>query len=177
MYVGTVAPRKIWSPTGYDVGTEIEEFLLILDQAETLCSFNGVKFDIPFIVQQFGVPACRYEPWIIKLFDYFEICRLVFASSCSLNNILLTNGYEVKTSSGLQAVTWAKVSCYRSLCMTLFWRCLTTICLYFHCVLTFSVARWNPTDPAEMFTGVQLEGSDGVLLGRHGANVSSVNEQ
>ena len=43
----------------------------------------------------------------MKLFDYFEVCRLGFGSSCSLNNLLKANGEEVKSSSGAQAVQWA----------------------------------------------------------------------
>ena len=84
-----------------------DEFLQMLDDAEVLASFNGVKFDLPFIIQRFNVPQERYSPWFAKLFDYFEVCRLVFGSSCSLNKLLETNGHEVKTSSGKQAVEWA----------------------------------------------------------------------
>lgn len=44
----------------------------------------------------------------MKLFDYFEVCKIYFGSSCSLNRLLEINGEEVKTSSGMQAVIWAK---------------------------------------------------------------------
>lgn len=88
---------------------EKKEFLQCLDDAPALCSFNGVRFDIPFIAAQFGVPAEQQGRWMLKLFDYFEICRLCYRSSCSLDNLLRHNGYtELKTSSGLQAVQWAE---------------------------------------------------------------------
>ena len=52
---------------------------------------------------------------MLKLFDVFEVCRLVYGSSCSLNNLLLANGKEVKSSSGLQAVEWAREANWESL--------------------------------------------------------------
>lgn len=83
-------------------------FLQTLDDAPALCCFNGVKFDIPFIAERFSVSPERVHGWMLKLFDIFEVCRLVYGSSCSLNNLLLANGRRVKSSSGLQAVEWAK---------------------------------------------------------------------
>ena len=44
----------------------------------------------------------------MKVFDYFEICKLVFSSSCSLNALMTVNGEDVKSSSGMQAVYWAR---------------------------------------------------------------------
>lgn len=46
--------------------------------------------------------------WFVKLFDYFEVSKLVFSSSCSLNRLLEANGFRVKTSHGMQAVEWAR---------------------------------------------------------------------
>lgn len=42
------------------------------------------------------------------MFDYFEICKLVFSSSCALNTVLRANGEDVKSSCGMQAVYWAR---------------------------------------------------------------------
>ena len=44
----------------------------------------------------------------MKTFDYFEVCKLCFKSSCGLNPLLQANNYEVKNSCGTQAVTWAR---------------------------------------------------------------------
>lgn len=55
----------------------IESFLKDLDEAPTLCCFNGVKFDVPFIAARFKVPPERVHGWMLKLFDVFEICRSV----------------------------------------------------------------------------------------------------
>lgn len=83
-----------------------EDFLKTLDDADSLCSFNGLRFDIPFIVHTLRVHRRRYQAWIAKLFDIFEICKVLYDSSCSLNNLLAANGYETKTGTGLQAVEW-----------------------------------------------------------------------
>ena len=87
---------------------EAESFMKCLDEADSLCSFNGPRFDLPFIISRYKVPHSRYKYWFAKLFDYFEVCKLVFGSSCSLNNLLIANGMEIKTSTGLQAVEWAR---------------------------------------------------------------------
>lgn len=87
--------------------SRIRLFLKDLDDAPTLCCFNGVKFDVPFIAARFQVSPERVHGWMLKLFDIFEVCRLVYGSSCSLNNLLLANKREVKSGSGLQAVEWA----------------------------------------------------------------------
>lgn len=70
------------------VNRRVNEFLKHLDEAPAICCFNGVKFDIPFIVERFKVPPARVHSWMLKVFDMFEICRLVFRSSCSLDSIL-----------------------------------------------------------------------------------------
>ncbi len=52
---------------------------------------------------------------MLKTFDYFEVCKLCFKSSCGLNNLLRANNYEVKSSSGTQAIQWAKQRDWTSL--------------------------------------------------------------
>jgi hypothetical protein len=93
---------------GYDRQENIDGFLGMLDEAPSLCCFNGIRFDVPFIIKAFGVEPARYTAWFLKIFDYFEICKLVFSSSCGLNTMLSANGEEVKNSCGMQAVHWAK---------------------------------------------------------------------
>lgn len=93
---------------GDDPERSAAEFLRHLDEADSLCAFNGARFDLPFIIQRYNVPKQRYEPWFRKLFDYFEVCKILLGSSCSLNKLLEANGEQVKTSSGMQAVVWAK---------------------------------------------------------------------
>lgn len=93
---------------GDDPDSRARDFLDHLDKADSLCAFNGARFDLPFIIHRYSVPHDRYAGWFLKLFDYFEVCKILFGSSCSLNKLLETNGEPVKTSSGKQAVEWAK---------------------------------------------------------------------
>ena len=88
--------------------SERDAFLRVLDEAPSLCSFNGVRFDIPFIAAQFNVCPQRQGQWVLKTLDLFEVCKLCFGSSCSLKNLLQANGMEQKSSHGLQAIEWAK---------------------------------------------------------------------
>jgi hypothetical protein len=84
-----------------------ETFLASLDHADIIACFNGVQFDLPFVVSFFSVPECRYRLWFCKVFDYYEYCRLLFDCPCSLNRLLNANGHAQKTSSGGQAVVMA----------------------------------------------------------------------
>lgn len=45
---------------------------------------------------------------MLKTFDLFEVCKLCFNSSCSLNNILRANGHEAKSGTGVLAIEWAR---------------------------------------------------------------------
>lgn len=87
--------------------SERDAFIRALDDAPSLCCFNGTRFDIPFIAHSFGLSPEKQGQWVLKSLDLFEVCRLCFRSSCSLNNLLKANGHEVKSSSGSQAVQWA----------------------------------------------------------------------
>lgn len=87
----------------------IKDFLSELDRADSICTFNGIRFDLPFIIHRFGVPESRYREWFVKTIDYFEVCKLVFSSTCSLDRLLSANGtVQTKTASGLQAIEWAR---------------------------------------------------------------------
>lgn len=84
------------------------EFLQLLDNADILCAFNGARFDIPFIQKQWKLPDAQIQSWRIKLIDIYEACLSIFKSGFSLNQLLLANHIEVKTSSGKEAITMAE---------------------------------------------------------------------
>lgn len=92
-----------------------EEFMGHLDAARSLCAFNGVRFDIPFIETAWGVPASRVEAWILKTFDVYEACKLGLSATFSLNRLLAANGLESKTGSGLHAIQLAKTGQWEAL--------------------------------------------------------------
>lgn len=117
--VAAVCDRQHGSRRCYNLLTggddAAEEFLCELDRADALCGYNAVRFDIWFIVRACNVPPHRYEPWILKLFDLFEIARLGFASSCGLGQLLTANGLKPKLADGKQAVAWAESQDYQRL--------------------------------------------------------------
>jgi hypothetical protein len=92
-----------------------EDFLADLDNADSLCSFNGVQFDLPFIIQRFKVERERYEPWFLKLFDYYDISKKLFEDTFSLGTLLQKNGFNPKSGTGTQAIAWAREKKYDKL--------------------------------------------------------------
>ena len=79
-----------------------------LDSAESLCAFNGVRFDIPFLQVALGYAPDRAAAWTMKTSDILEQCRLLRGCTFSLNLLCEANGVQVKSSSGLEAVHMAK---------------------------------------------------------------------
>ncbi len=53
-----------------------EEFMAHLDSARSLCAFNGILFDIPFLQRAWDIPHVRVEAWVVKTFDLYEACKL-----------------------------------------------------------------------------------------------------
>jgi len=95
-----------------------EEFMQYLDSADRLCSFNGLRFDIPFMQIRWGVDQSRIESWVLKTFDIFEICKTTLDCTFPLSRLLAANGIENKTGTGLDAITlantheWDKLGAY-----------------------------------------------------------------
>lgn len=117
--VAAVCDRSVGIRRCYNflTGTEQtkEDFLKDLDDADSLCSFNGVAFDLPFIIKRFKVEPERYEPWFLKLFDYYHISKSVFGYTFSLGSLLQENGFNPKSGTGMQAVIWAREKKYSKL--------------------------------------------------------------
>jgi hypothetical protein len=94
---------------GFDGGWgDPEAFMALLDAAPRLCAFNGVRFDVPFIARQWGVPDARVGGWMRKLFDPFEASRLALRRTFPLERLLQNNGLRGKTGSGLAAIAMAR---------------------------------------------------------------------
>jgi len=99
-------------------GDDPEAFMAMLDAADRLCAFNGVRFDIPFIQERWRVPWARVEGWRRKTHDVFEACRLCLDCTFGLDALLGANGLSGKTGSGANAVElwragrWAELGSY-----------------------------------------------------------------
>lgn len=84
------------------------EMLEELTSATTLCAFNGLAFDIPFIAKTFQVDEDVVASWKRKLSDIFVYCKRMYMHTFSLNLLCQKNDVPVKISSGLQAIEWAR---------------------------------------------------------------------
>jgi len=87
-----------------------EELICAFDTAETLCAFNGVRFDIPFLHAALKLPQETTAAWLFKTTDILEAARLgVFgpAHTFGLNLLCQHNHVPVKSGSGLQAIQFA----------------------------------------------------------------------
>lgn len=91
----------------FGLGDRPEEFMQLLDSADRLCSFNGVRFDIPFMQAKWGVTAERAHAWRLKLHDVFEACRAALQVTFPLDALLDLNGLPGKTGTGAHAVVLA----------------------------------------------------------------------
>lgn len=87
-----------------------EDLVAALTAATSLCAFNGIRFDIPFLRKSLGLSHDVTNEWIWKTTDILEACRLgKFGPrhTFGLNLLCQHNGIKVKTSSGKEAITMA----------------------------------------------------------------------
>jgi hypothetical protein len=92
-----------------DFAERVAQFTKILDDASSLCTFNGLNFDIPFVQTQFKIPNATVQGWVLKTFDILEMTRRGFGRTFNLNLLLQLNGFNhLKTGSGLEAVHQAQ---------------------------------------------------------------------
>ena len=91
-----------------DVNDVIADFTRAMDQARFLAAFNGVRFDLPFICQAFRLCPDRVALWVLKTYDPFEVCKSVQSRTFALNMLLMLNGIECKSGSGMHAVEQAR---------------------------------------------------------------------
>jgi hypothetical protein len=87
------------------------ELVKALDEAESLCAFNGVRFDIPFLHKALELSDDTTTAWLFKTTDILEAARLgIFgpAHTFGLNMLCQHNQIAVKSGSGLQAIKFAQ---------------------------------------------------------------------
>ena len=84
------------------------ELIAILDAAPRLASFNGIRFDAPFLQAALNVDQVKVQDWIVKSFDVWEICKTLLRHTFKMDELLRENGFECKLGSGLDAIEWAK---------------------------------------------------------------------
>lgn len=89
----------------------VQELVRAFDAAPSLCAFNGVQFDIPFLHTAFNLSDHTTAAWLMKTTDILEAARLGMfgpAHTFSLNLLCEHNRVAVKSGSGLQAIKFAQ---------------------------------------------------------------------
>lgn len=87
------------------------ELIQAFDEADSLCAFNGVRFDIPFLHKALGLPEATTTTWLFKTTDILESARLGMfgpAHTFGLNLLCQHNQIKVKSGCGLQAIKFAQ---------------------------------------------------------------------
>jgi predicted PolB exonuclease-like 3'-5' exonuclease len=96
----------VWSPGVQKeafYGDDFSGVLEMLDKADLIYTYNGIEFDLPRLAKH-----CKRElgPWMRKTVDPLYMMKHTMGlSACKkLNDLLLVNGFEPKSGSGLQAI-------------------------------------------------------------------------
>jgi hypothetical protein len=87
-----------------------DELVRAFDEADSLCAFNGVRFDIPFLHKALQLSQETSAAWLFKTTDILEASRLGLfgpAHTFGLNLLCQHNQVAVKSGSGLQAIKFA----------------------------------------------------------------------
>lgn len=77
------------------------------EKAESLCAFNGHRFDLPFMAVALDICPSVIRKWKAKTTDILEHCRSQYQHTFSLNMLCEHNQIPVKISSGLAAIEMA----------------------------------------------------------------------
>ena len=85
-----------------------DEFIGIIDSAPRLCAFNGVRFDIPYIIKHWQLDETLADRWVRKTIDVFEASKLGLRQTFKLSQLLSVNDMESKSGSGENAIKLTK---------------------------------------------------------------------
>ena len=84
----------------------IEDMAAAFDNAFSLCAFNGVRFDIPFLVTAFSLDSARVSEWVFKTSDILEFSRLILSSTFSLDLPANTTTFKPSPRLGWRQCAW-----------------------------------------------------------------------
>jgi DNA polymerase III alpha subunit (gram-positive type) len=85
----------------------INKLISQFDEADCLCAFNGIRFDLPFMHQALQIHEDIITRWVLKTVDPLEFLRLSGHRTSSLDKICTHNNIESKSSTGQRAVEMA----------------------------------------------------------------------
>ena len=78
-----------------------------LDNAVSICGYNCIRFDIPYLQAMYTLDTKRVDGWIAKSLDPFFFISDKMGIYCKLDTLLRFNGMESKSGSGKEAVVMA----------------------------------------------------------------------
>jgi DNA polymerase III alpha subunit (gram-positive type) len=78
------------------------------EQVDSLCAFNGIHFDLPFMQQALHIHEDIITAWVLKTIDPLEFLRLSGHRTSSLDKICTHNNIPSKSSTGKEAVEMAR---------------------------------------------------------------------
>jgi hypothetical protein len=78
------------------------------DAATSLCAYNGVRFDLPFMQNDLCIPVKTITEWVLKTTDILEQLRLCEGVVCKLDHLCAINDVATKSSDGCAAVRMAR---------------------------------------------------------------------
>lgn len=88
-----------------------KDFLALANGAEKLVAYNGISFDIPFVIRwanSLGLVVDKYE-WESKTIDFYKIILRQTGTHFKMQKLCECNALEVgKSGTGLDAVRWAR---------------------------------------------------------------------
>jgi len=99
----------------FALGSDYNDLIREMDNAEQLCAFNGARFDIPFMQKEWNIPPEKIQAWRLKLFDIYETSMQVFKKGFSLNQLLSYNNIPNKTGHGKEAIMLAQQAMWSEL--------------------------------------------------------------
>jgi hypothetical protein len=92
----------LWRDTDPDGNGPFERLFEAFDEAELICSYNGLGFDHPVLFKH--CKKVRAEAHLLKAHDAFSKLKENTGVWFKLDNLLKANGLETKTANGLDAI-------------------------------------------------------------------------
>lgn len=80
----------------------------LFNNSSSLCAFNGIQFDLPFMKTALCIPQETIKQWASKTSDILQMCRKEYKHTFKLDLLCEVNEIATKTSSGLEAIQMAK---------------------------------------------------------------------
>ena len=86
----------------------VQDIIDTFNKAHSLCAYNGIRFDIPFMAEALKLDNAMVASWVVKCSDILEVTRMVHGKTCKLDLLCQANNLPMKSASGLEAIKMAE---------------------------------------------------------------------